>query len=258
MLIGAMNNPSREVTEEIEWMVQLGLDFIDLTIEPPSAPSWLVDVARLRTHLEHHHLPVVGHTAWYLPFASPFEEIRRAAVAEACRCVDIFAELGAQVMNVHPDRTPPLHPRSFGVRQNLRSFEELLEFAGRRGVRIMLENTLAGYNDAAELAELLDPLPELSLHLDIGHANLVPGENTSGEILARFGHRLLHVHLHDNRGDQADLHLPLGTGTVDTTRWVRELKRLGYDGTITLEVFSDDHRFLEYSRDVLRAAWAGA
>ena len=32
MLVGAMNHPSRDVIEEITWMVALELDFIDLTL----------------------------------------------------------------------------------------------------------------------------------------------------------------------------------------------------------------------------------
>jgi hypothetical protein len=33
------------------------------------------------------------------------------------------------------------------------------------------------------------------------------------------------------------------------------LKRAGYDGTITLEVFTPDKHYLTYSRDVLRKLW---
>jgi hypothetical protein len=36
----------------------------------------------------------------------------------------------------------------------------------------MLENLPGDFNTAAQMGELLDPLPELGLHLDIGHANL--------------------------------------------------------------------------------------
>ena len=64
-----------------------------------------------------------------------------------------------------------------------------------------------------------------------------------------------HVHLHDNKGGYADLHMPLGTGTVNVKEAVRLLKSHGYDGTITLEVFTPDRRYLEYSRDILRSAW---
>ncbi len=77
----------------------------------------------------------------------------------------------------------------------------------------MIENLPGDYNSAPQLGELLDEMPELGLHLDIGHANLQVPHNTTDEILAAYGKRLRHVHLHDNKGGSADLHLPLGTGT---------------------------------------------
>ncbi|HET8550215.1 MAG TPA: TIM barrel protein, partial [Bryobacteraceae bacterium] len=95
----------------------------------------------------------------------------------------------------------------------------------------------------------------LGLHLDIGHANLLVPYNTTEEILARYGNRLKHVHLHDNKGGHADLHLPLGAGTVDLPRALRALQLCRFDGTITLEVFTADRHYLAYSRDVLRRLW---
>jgi len=119
----------------------------------------------------------------------------------------------------------------------------------------MIENLPGEYNSAAQLGELLDAMPELGLHLDIGHANLQVPHNTTEEILAAYGKRLRHVHLHDNRGGHADLHLPLGTGTVDLRRGIEALQTCGYDGAITLEVFTPDVRHVIYSRDLLRATW---
>ena len=98
-------------------------------------------------------------------------------------------------------------------------------------------------------------MPELGLHLDIGHANLMVEHNTTEQILAAYGTRLRHVHLHDNRGGHADLHLPLGAGNLDIHKEIAALQRCGYDGTITLEVFTPDRHFLGYSRDVLRRVW---
>jgi sugar phosphate isomerase/epimerase len=106
------------------------------------------------------------------------------------------------------------------------------------------------------MGELLDPLPELGLHLDVGHANLLVAQSTVGELLAAYGTRLRHVHLHDNKGGAADLHLPLGTGSVDVRSAVRTLQALGYDGTITLEVFTPDRHHLAYSRDRLQQIWS--
>jgi len=47
----------------------------------------------------------------------------------------------------------------------------------------------------------------------------------------------------------------LGAGTIDVPHYVRSLKANGYDGTITLEVFSEDDTYLKHSRDVLRKLW---
>jgi sugar phosphate isomerase/epimerase len=197
----------------------------------------------------------VGHTAYYLPLCSPFEELRTAAVAELQRCLTIFAELGAKWMNIHPDRHAPFEDRAFIIERNLVSLRELLPLSRQLGVGLMLENLPGDFNNSSQLRELLDPLPEVGLHLDIGHSNLLVPRNSADELIRDFGSRLKHVHLHDNKGGNADLHLPLGTGNVDTRRHLESLKRSGYDSTITLEVFSPDRQYLEYSRKQLRAWW---
>ncbi len=255
MLIGTMNHPERNVLEEIAWMADAGMEFLDLTLEPPGAASWEVDSKAIRAALERAGMQVVGHTAWYLPMASSIPEIRDGAVAELRRCLSRFGEVGAKWMNLHPDRHTPWHPRGFYIERNLDTIRELLPHAKQCGVGLMIENLPGDYNSVPQLGELLEPIPELGLHLDIGHANLQVPHNTTEEILEAYGKRLRHVHLHDNKGGHADLHLPLGTGSVDVCRNVEALQRCGYDGTITLEVFTPDRRHLIYSRDVLRDTW---
>jgi sugar phosphate isomerase/epimerase len=255
MLIGAMNHPAREVLSEIKWMAGLNLDFIDLTLEPPAAATWRVDPRETQDAIQNHGLGVVGHTAYYLPFCSPFESLRRAAVEEAKRAIEFFGKIGARWMNLHPDRHAPFCDRAYIVERNWESLRELLPIARSCGVGLMLENLPGSFNNAAQLGELLERSSELALHLDIGHSNLMVEQNTVAEILAAHGSRLRHVHLHDNKGGTADLHLPLGTGTLSVADAIRTLKSTGYDGTITLEVFSSDHHYLAYSRDVLRRLW---
>jgi sugar phosphate isomerase/epimerase len=255
MQIGAMNNPQHDVFDELRWITAMKMDFIDLTLEPPAAAVWQVDLKELQKALDDSGLGIVGHTAFYLPIASPFEGVRQGAVAELRRCVDAFTQLGAKWVNFHPDRYAPMHDRTFYVQRDLQSIGELLEHGRQLGVGLMVENVPGDFNDAEQLGELLDPLPELGLHLDIGHCNLLVRENTADELLATYGSRLRHVHLHDNKGGHHDLHLPLGTGNVDVPRYVRELKAVGYDSTITLEVFSPDRMFLQYSRDLLLRLW---
>jgi sugar phosphate isomerase/epimerase len=255
MLIGAMNHPARDIVQEIEWMAEMNLDFIDLTIEPPVAAPHRINAASIHDTIEGHGMQVVGHTAYYLPLANPFESIRRAAVEELKKCMEIFSKLGVEWMNVHPDRNAPMHDRGFVIARNLLSLRELIQTGRDCGVGLMIENLPGQFNSARQLGELLDPLPEVGLHLDIGHCNLLTDFNTADEVLSAYGSRLKHVHLHDNKGGSADLHLPLGTGTVDVAHHVRRLQSIGYDATITLEVFSPNRHYLEYSRDLLRRTW---
>jgi sugar phosphate isomerase/epimerase len=226
MLVGAMNNPARDIFSEMRWMSEMGLDFIDLTLEPPAAAPWRIDPKAVRSALNDFGLGVVGHTAFYLPFSCTFESIRKAAVEESKRCIDLFAQIGAKWMNLHPDRHAPFHPRHFVIEQNLRS-----------------------------IRELLDAEPNLALHLDIGHCNLQVPANTATDIITAYGDRIEHVHIHDNKGGYADLHLPLGTGNLDFISPLKALRAWNYDATFTLEVFSEDHQFLSYSRDVLIKTW---
>jgi Sugar phosphate isomerases/epimerases len=255
MIIGTMNHPARDVVGEIEEMARMGLEFVDLTLEPPCASSWMVNPAAIRAALRKHNLRVVGHTAFYLPLASAIEEVRLGAVAEMRRCLEVFHEVGAGWMNMHPDRHTPFHDRGFYIQRNIQSIQELLPDCRRTGVGLMIENLPGEFNSARQLGELLDAVPELGLHLDIGHANLMVDRNTTVEILTAYGSRLRHVHLHDNKGGHADLHLPLGAGTLDVRAAIGALRRCGYDDTITLEVFTPDKHFLQYSRDELRRIW---
>jgi sugar phosphate isomerase/epimerase len=255
MLIGAMNHPARPIIDEIRWMSKMGLEFVDLTLEPPAAAPGSFSIREVKKIISDTGLPVVGHTAYYLPFASPFESLRRAAVDEARRCLEIFSELGAKWMNLHPDPHAPFQSSGYITEKNLVSFSELQTTSQETKVGLMVENLPGRFNSVDQIGELLDGMPELGLHLDIGHSNLMVQENTAPSLLAAYGNRLRHVHLHDNKGGSADLHLPLGAGTLFLRDHIKALRKSGYDGTITLEVFSPDQHFLAYSRDVLRKLW---
>ena len=255
MRIGTMNHPGRDLLSEIAEIGGMGFDFIDLTLEPPLASARTVDPNAVRTALEEYQLKVVGHTAYYLPLCSPFESIRLAALDELKVCLEAFAALGAEWMNLHPDALAPFYDRKYVIERNVETIRELLVLARQAGVGLMIENLPGSFNSVRQLSGLLDAIPELGLHLDIGHANLQVEHNTTDEILAAYGHRLKHVHLHDNKGGNSDLHLPLGTGSIDVARAVRSLQQRSFDDTITLEVFSSDRHYLAYSRDVLRRLW---
>ena len=258
MQIGAMNHPGEPLHKEVAWMAELKLDFIDLTVEPPAVATWQLNAREVAAMLRDHGLGAVGHTAYYLPIGSSFESLRRAAIDELKRAVEFFGALGVKWMNVHPDGHAPFVDEPTIVWRNIESLRELVEFARPLGVGIMLENVPGRFNNVAQLEPIFNALPDAGLHLDIGHSNLAVIRNTAPELITRFARRLAHVHLHDNRGGHADLHLALGMGDLDVQAHVRTLRASGYDRTITLEVFARDRHFLAYSRDRLREFWNAA
>jgi sugar phosphate isomerase/epimerase len=80
----------------------------------------------------------------------------------------------------------------------------------------------------------------LMLTLDIAHAHI--GCRDGGralEFIQRFGKRISHLHVSDNRLKRDD-HLPLGAGSIDFRGIAAALKQSGCDGTATLEVFDQD------------------
>ncbi len=255
MLIGAMNHPMRDVAGEIWSFRELGFDFLDLTLEPPRAHPGAIDVGAVLTALAESGLSAVGHTAWYLPLASPFPGIQQAAFDELTRCFDVFAQLGIHKVNVHPDQRVALHQPEEIIERNVEALWRLNERATERGIQLMLENVPGLFNRVDILRQIFNSVPRLAWHLDVGHANLGSPSNMAESMLQALDDRLAHVHFSDNKGGDADLHLPLGAGTIDWPTIVALLRRYSYDGTITLEVFSPDLDYLALSRQKLRRLW---
>lgn len=259
MLVGAMNFPGRSVLKEIHRIHEDGFDFVDLTLEPPAA--WTPDGKEVGSLLEDLGLGAVGHTAWYLPIASAFPELRATARDLYKRGLDTFADAGVELVNVHADVRIPLTNIQRVRSANAEAIGALAEDAAGRGIRIMVENLDRLFSGVEDLAAILDAVPDAGFHLDIGHANLRLGmgeRNRTPQLLEAFGERLAHVHLSDNRGGAEDLHLPLGAGTIDWRWAASQLKESGYDGTVTLEVFSREREHLRTSRRLWLEWWSEA
>src|SRR5215217_877791 len=78
-----------------------GFAIADVTLEPPAA--WPVAGDLLAGELRNLGLAAVGHTAYYLPIASPFPRVRQAAHVSMLEMFDVFALAGIERVNVHPD-----------------------------------------------------------------------------------------------------------------------------------------------------------
>ena len=89
-----------------------------------------------------------------------------------------------------------------------------------------------------ELAEVYSRVnsPMLGFSLNVAHAHLLA--NGFPPFLKAFGDKLGNVQISDNHGI-TDEHLPVGEGTVDFSSLVRQLKKMDYQGTLSLSVAKD-------------------
>jgi sugar phosphate isomerase/epimerase len=254
MKIGLMNNPRSDPAADIEFIASSGFDFVDLTLEYPNAHIDVIDREGVLKALKASGLSVVGHTTYYLPFASPVNAIREAAIHDVTRCLGFFKEAGASMVTVHPDPGVGAVEIKTTVSLNALSFKIISDEASKHDLSIIVENVPGHFSSVEAIRTILDRVPGLGFHLDVGHAFI--RRNRFQQLLTAFKTKLCHVHLSDNRLREDD-HMPLGAGNIDWQDVAASIKKTGYDGTFTLEVFSPDTRYALASRDKFVELWQG-
>jgi sugar phosphate isomerase/epimerase len=252
-----MNHPAKPVYDEVISFGKACFDFVDLTIEGPSADN--IDPEKMRPILDHYHLAVTGHTDPCLPWAYPIKEVRDACLRELERCARIFSALDARIMNIHPCYFCPPAMKNALVDLNIEALKPIVETAASHGLTVVLENFKAPFDRVSTFKTILAEVAGIKLHLDFGHANI--GRNNHEGFCRQLGEHIRHVHFSDNRSS-ADHHMPLGVGNIDWKNAVDSLKAIGYDETITLEVFCDDpvmlYKYLDLSRRLVLDLWRGS
>ena len=256
MIIVAMNSPKASLAEEISLFGEMGFDFVEVTIESPGAtPEKILSKKKeVLDALHSYNFGVLTHYPWYFSVAHPYSGIQGAILHEFGRAFDAAVVLGAKKATLHTEFMPAgIQDRPVHVAKTIESMRRLSKEASDRGLQLLVENYNASSFSIKEFKLLFSEL-DIGMTLDVGHASTADGEGVDS-YLADFRKRISHVHLHDN-DRRSDQHLPLGAGKIDIPRAVKELKA-AYDGTITLEVHSQDRDYLRISREKLEIMWFG-
>lgn len=207
-------------------------------------------------------------------------EIRDVSRRHLIRALEIADHVGARVLTIHP-ALHGYYPARFHNEMKARERDVIAELCVRAsvaGVTVAYENLPAmttHFPDSVDFSghfRLLDEVdhPSLGICLDTGHthqAECSPHDAVS--LIAADGrrrtegHRLRHIHVHDNTGGPVDEHLPVGGGTIDWYSFVVQLAELGFDGTVVFENMADEDKLTslaawnqyraEHSKNVLRA-----
>lgn len=161
--------------------------------------------------------------------------VRKVTLQRLTQALQAAGTLGAHLMVVHPGYDRWRYPNLAGswLEHATATFTPLLVLAEQLDCRLALENI---YEERPKtLTSLVDQLDSLWFGhcFDIGHWRLF-GRESQENWLAAIARRLLHLHLHDNRGENDD-HLPVGEGIIDFAPLFRTLASLPALPSITLE-----------------------
>jgi len=241
---------------ELEMISALGFDYLELTMDPPQAHHQVIarQKDQIARALAGCNMSLICHLPSFLSTADLSDRVRKASLDEMLDSLEIATALNPLKVVVHPSYVMGLG--AFVVdqvrRHALDSLSTLVKRADELGLCLCLENMFPRTNSLVEpedFAQIMETFPTLKITLDTGHANI--GSKREKRCLAfirRFPDRIDHIHVSDNFGKD-DNHLPVGAGIIDFARIIKALKGIGYDGTVTFEVFSLDKDYLRISRE---------
>ena len=263
MIYGAMNFPIRPILEELEAISGLGFDYLELAMDPPQAHYGMIRQQReeLLRALNRSNMGLVCHLPTFVSTADLADGLREASLNEVLESLEVAAGLRPLKVVLHPSIIIGLSVFVMDQARYyaLKSLEAIVEKADHLGLCLCIENMFPRSHslvDPEHFYEVFERFPSLKLTLDTGHAHIdSKGNRKALDFIERFPGRIDHIHANDNLGRDDD-HLPIGTGTVDFPEIVKALRAIGYDQTITLEVFSRDRDYLRISRDKLAAMFA--
>jgi len=186
-----------------------------------------------------------GHS---ITFHGPFMDLRPGAIDARIRRVslerfrqlfDIASSFRPRAIVFHPSYDEKYYVSSGRkwLENSIDTWSQLLPLAEKLDTRIALENVYEA--DPGYLGLLLDALPpgRVGFCFDTGHFNAFAASGLEAWI-DRLGHRLIEIHLHDNKG-ALDEHLPVGEGTFPFARLFAILRERKLHPILTVEAHSE-------------------
>jgi D-psicose/D-tagatose/L-ribulose 3-epimerase len=217
---------------------QIGFDTIDVFADPLDLDAR--ERKLIRTECEAAGLPVVSVACVAVGLIDFNPSVQRFHLARCKSYLDFAYELGAKnVLLVLGEYIwerqviPPAEQWKTGVTH----LKALGEYAAGLGLQIALELEpfkLSLLNDVESMVRFIDDVdhPAVKANIDVSHLLLA---GTKPEELRKLKGKAIHVHISDCDG-KVHGDLPPGRGVVDFGPYLREIRDLGIDGSISIEL----------------------
>lgn len=251
---GFVTQRGTDLTDCLDAAADASFDYVEILMDGADHRAELATrTDRITTMLEDRGLDILVHLPFPIDLGSPHDHQRCGGVEEMRACIELAGTLGAEKGVIHPTATAwgPAWPAET-LRSNVYdSLETLAETADTYGVELCAENIFESIHTIDEMPTLLDRTG-VSMTLDTGHARVsgYDAEDTAA-FVREHADRISHVHLNDTRRP-ADEHLPFGAGDIDFETVLGGFPD-GWDGTLSLEVATDDIGYIVESKRRLDA-----
>ncbi len=176
---------------------------------------------------------------WYPSFIEPDESYRRVRIDHTRRALSLCAELGAPHITTEPGG--PLAPgqsRQEAIDLFVEVLKPLAEHAEKLGVLLLIEPEpgllLETTDQYLEVAEKVGA-PSIGLNFDVGHAYCV--QEDLPRAIEKLAPQIRHYHFEDIAATRVHHHLVPGAGAIDFGEVVTAIRRTGYDGWLTVELY---------------------
>lgn len=255
---GATTNPSLDVVQEIKEIASLGFNFVEVSIEEPGGAHRMIvkKTAKINKIIKKHKMFALGHAPWWIDLGSPHEIVRKAWLEECKKIIDAGKRINIQKITFHAHSQSMLlsdkSVRKQIISNYIENMKDLVDYAG--GTIVMLENTTE-MSSIKDFEKIVSKVKGLGVNLDIGHAFIAGGMKSVSAHIKKFSRRIEHIHMHDNHG-KMDEHLPIGAGNIDFRKVIKDLKKIKYDKTVSLEVFVPERIITRISAEIVREFWA--
>jgi D-psicose/D-tagatose/L-ribulose 3-epimerase len=242
MKLGLINSAwvqsGRGTAYGIEMTKKIGFDTIDIFADPLDIDAR--ERRLIRTECAKNGLPIISVACVavglvdFNPSVQRFNLKRCKAYLDMCcefEAKNLLLVLGEYIWN--QEVIPPAEQWKTAV-TNCR---ELGEYAAKLGQQIALELEpfpLSLLNSVDSMERFIDEVnhPAVRANIDVSHLHLAKVPATE---LRRLKGKAIHVHLSDCDGKKHG-DLPPGHGVVDFAPYLREIKALGIDGTVSIEL----------------------
>ncbi len=179
--------------------------------------------------------------------------LRAKRVDYTLRCIDLAQRLGVPNISTEPGGPLQDMTREQGLELFLEGLRQVEQRAKDKGIRVLIEPEpdllIENSGQFLDLIKILDK-DVFGLNFDVGHFYCVNEDPV--ELIKKLKDYTYHFHLEDIASTREHYHLKLGEGAIDLPAVLKTIDEIGYDGFVTVELYTYEDRAGEAAFDAYR------